>query len=255
MGTVKMTKRPKLEQPKSKKATTNISGGVNADQIDVAADVVGRDKNTYITFAEKPGKPFSRGRIPDRRIIVGASVGVILVVILVLMFIFRPTPIILTNSNWNNYVEDTARSSLSLKAVPGTNHAIDISFDLKPGGWAGIYKKLSLPPFRSIKVFYKGTGASNTIELKLIDKNETIFEARWPHTTNTGGQGQSWELPYSEFRCRKGSGTCQDENAVRSLTLRPEDLDRIDVSFANKSEYADEAGSGQVIIEEIQIVP
>ena len=250
-----MTKRPKSEQPKSKKATTNISGGVNADQIDVAADVVGRDKNTYITFAEKPGKPFSRGRIPDRRIIVGVSVGVILVIILALILIFRPVPIILTNSNWNNYVQDTARSSLSLKAVLGTNHAIDISFDFKPGGWAGIYKKQSLPPFRSIRFLYKGTGASNTIELKLIDKNETIFEVIWPHTTNTGGQGRLWESLYSEFRCRMGSGACQDENAIRSLTLKPEDLDRIDISFSNKSEYADEAGPGQVTIEEIQIVP
>jgi hypothetical protein len=209
----------------------------------------------FIAGSNRPTKLVAKDRMPSKRITIGVLVGVALAGILALALFFRPTPIILTNSNWNNYVEDTARSSLSLKAVPGTNHAIDINFDLKQGGWAGLYKKLSLPSFRSIRFLYKGTGAPNTIELKLIDKSETVFEAIWPHTTNTNGQSQAWEPQYGEFRCRKGTGACQDDLAVRSLTLKPEDLDRMDISFSNKSEHADEAGAGQVFIEEIQIIP
>jgi hypothetical protein len=205
--------------------------------------------------SHKPINLGAQGRRLDRRSLIRLLAGVAFVGAFVLVLIIRLAPLILTNSSWIYYVEDTARSSLTLKAVPESNYAIDVNFDLKQGGWAGIYKKLKLPAFGRIRFLYKGTGACNTIELKLIDINDTVFEVTRAHATDTNGQSQSWEPQYSEFQCRKGSGLCQDENAVRSLTLKPEDLDRVDISISNKSEHGDEAGPGRIIIEQIQIVP
>jgi hypothetical protein len=265
-----MTDRTEEQETEPSNSVANVSGGVNVEsqrEVNIGGDAVGRDKTvsagTYIEHyyaggeatPSKSTKLVAKGRMPNKRIIIEVLVGVALAAIFILALLTRPAPLILTNSNWNDYVQDSVGSSLSLQAIPGTDHALAINFDLKAGGWTGIYKKLSLPPFKSIKVQYKGTGAPNTIELKLIDKNETVFEAIQAHTTNTNGQSQPWGIEYSEFRCRKGSALCQDDNAVRSLTLKPEDLDRMDISFSNKSEHADEAGSGQVTIEEIQFSP
>jgi hypothetical protein len=164
----------------------------------------------------------------------------------------------ITNLNWNTYQEDKKGSLITVKPVAETNCAINISFDLKKDGWATIYKKLtpqSLLQAKGIRFFYRGTGVPNTIELKLIDRNETIFEAIWYNATDTTGQRRTWEALFTDFRCRKGAGKCMDDGAVSSLTFNPLEIDRIDIAFSNKSDHGDVPGSGEITIEEIEVIP
>lgn len=169
------------------------------------------------------------------------------------------SPVRITNVNWNTYQADGKGSSIeSMKPVAGTDCAIEISFDLKEDGWVAIYRKLSpqsLSRTRGIEFFYRGTGVTNTIELKLIDKHETVFESVWYNATATNDQRASWEALYSEFKCRKGSGRCQSDEDVRTLTLNLKEVDRIDFAFSNKPDHGDVPGRGTVVIEEILTTP
>lgn len=161
----------------------------------------------------------------------------------------------ITNLNWNPV--DQKGSSITITPIAGTTGDIKIAFTLKDGGWVAAYKKLNpaaLSQTTGIKFAHTGTGASNTLELKLVETDETIFRVIWYNGTYTAGIKKSWEVPYSEFKCEKGTGRCQDEAAVNSEIFNPEQVDRIDFSFSNKPDQGDEAGAGEVIIEGIQLI-
>ncbi len=157
-------------------------------------------------------------------------------------------------SGWNTYTDDRG-STISLASVPGrTNNAIEISFDLQDGGWVGISKEISsevlsaLTGAERIGFFYTGSGASNTIELKLLtrpDSNEesAVFSVSWSKATAAGG----WtflEAPISAFVCWTETGCQRDE----VFDLR--NLWKIDFAISNKSR--DTLGRGTVIIDDVQ---
>jgi hypothetical protein len=183
-----MTEQP--QQAKSSNSVTNVSGGVNAnaERINVGADVVGRDKTistgTYIehyyaggdpavtpqfessgvTLTKESPKPLPNTRVPDRRIIVGGGLaGAILVAAVALILIFRPVPLILTNSNWKIYQEAEAASSISLQSLPESNTAISITLALIQGDSVGVYQKLKLKSLNSIRFSFRGSGLPYTL--------------------------------------------------------------------------------------------
>jgi len=102
-----MTDQPQEQPPESENSVTNVSGGVNAhaEQINVGADVVGRDKTisagTYIEHyyagseaaPSKSTKLVAKSRMPNKRITIGVLVGAILVSILVLVLIIKTKPV------------------------------------------------------------------------------------------------------------------------------------------------------------------
>jgi hypothetical protein len=277
-----MTDQSEEQKPESRNSVINVSGGVNAnaEQINVGADVVGRDKTisagTYIehyyagsepavtshfessapTFTEESPKPLPNKRVPDKRIIIGVLlVGAILVAVVALILIFRPVPLILTNSNWKIYQEAEAASSISLQSLPESNTAISITLALKQGDSVGVYQKLKLKSLNSIRFSFRGSGLPYTLELKLIDENGTIFKSVWQNITNTNEQSIMKEVPLNQLKCDKGTGRCEDENAVNSLSLNPAELNRIDFSFLNEFGHTEKSDSGSIVIDEIQIFP
>ncbi len=91
------------QQSQDSNSVTNVSGGVNAnaEQINVGADVVGRDKLVHIEHyhagseevLSKSTRLVAKGRIPNKRIAIGVLVGVVLAGILVLALIIKTRPV------------------------------------------------------------------------------------------------------------------------------------------------------------------
>ncbi len=195
----------------------------------------------------------------------GAIVVLALAGVVVIIFPHLATPaptssVTITNTGWNPYVENNGGSSVTiLKPVTGTDNAIEVSFSLLADDWVTIYKKLppqSLSGMKSVRIAYRGTGASNTIELKLIDKHETIFVCELPGATNTAGQVVYQDVSFDECLCRVGTGKCAGTlGCAGSPILNPKHIDRIDFGFSNGPIRDDEPGSGTVVIDEILILP
>ena len=156
----------------------------------------------------------------------------------------------------------TANTGTILVVDDDSMNRILLSTNLEEEGYVAIYKKLTpqlLKQTNGIGLIYSGTGAPNTLELRLIDKHETIFEAVWQNATATDGREELKQVLYSDFRCRKivreeQPGNCRTDEDVRTLVFNPEDIDRIDFTFSNKPEIGDVAGQGTVVIKEIWVI-
>ena len=165
-----------------------------------------------------------------------------------------PEPCSITNLGWIDF--PGAESTINASPVIGSKCALEISFDLKEQGWAAVYKKLEpnqLLQTQGIRFSYSGTGAANTLELKLfeIDANgdEILFYAEWDGATSTAGKSIIQEVDYSELICQPSQGKCPTGATI----IKPELVDRIDFSVSNRSGQL--PGSGEVTIEWIQIIP
>lgn len=136
------------------------------------------------------------------------------------------------------------------------NSALEISYDIKTEGWVSIAKKIDpeiLLETIGLSFFYKGTDASNTIELKLVlkypgDKGETTFGAFWNRATDTGDQWTQIEALYDvEFECWWPEELCQVHEDNLDLTA----VESIDLAISNRSGSGDIAGSGKVAFDDL----
>lgn len=145
-------------------------------------------------------------------------------------------------------------SSVSISLIPGrTGKAVKVSFDLKESGWVlitrGIYPGL-LFETSGISLFYRGSGAPNTLELKLIlrypgDTDDTTFGMAWPRATLTDNQWVLIEAPYSSFTCWWPQSNCAKHGDVLDLTK----VVKIDLAISNKS--GDLPGYGEVAFDDL----
>jgi hypothetical protein len=69
------------------------------------------------------------------------------------------------------------------------------------GDWVAIYRywALNLAGFNALKFEYKGTSASNNVEVKIKDMGDTRFWRKYFNITNTGGSWREMILPINEF--------------------------------------------------------
>ena len=167
-----------------------------------------------------------------------------------------PEPCSITNLGWVEYQNDGLGSTISASPVIGSKCVLEISFDLKRNGWAAIYKKLqsnSLLHTQGLKFSYSGTGAANTLEFKLFEKDadgvETLFYAEWDGATSTAGETISPEIYYTDLICKPNASRCLTGAEPIDLKL----VDRIDLSISNKPGQL--PGAGKVTIESIQYIP
>jgi hypothetical protein len=168
-----------------------------------------------------------------------------------------PQPCAITNLDWVEHEnqKDQLGSSISVEPSSETKCALKISFDLKPKGWIATYKSLNpdlISQTEGIRFSYNGTGAPNTLELKLIEKDGAIFEIAWNGETLTNEESRSRDVRYSSLKCRLGSANRCSQGAV--LAFDPANIDRIDITFSNHPEKGDIAGQGNVVIEWIQTI-
>ncbi len=140
-----MTDQP--QQAESSNSVTNVNGGVNAnaEQINVGADMVGRDKIVHIEhyhaggeeILSKSTKSAAKGRMPDKRITIGVLVGVVIVGILVLVLIIKTRPVSekisfnapTTNANSLNPILEWDAGSSALSHYAINTDALNLAAD------------------------------------------------------------------------------------------------------------------------------
>lgn len=168
-----------------------------------------------------------------------------------------PKPIVIDDmrgvSVWSAF--EHGGSSLSVRgATDRTTHALELDYTVEEGGWVALHREISpaaLNGTRAVGFSFRGSGAQNSIELKLIRKpdengNNAIFGVVWNHATNTDG----WryvEAPYSLFVCWRETGCEPGE------VLDPSEVWKIDIAIANKA--GDTPGHGTVLIGPILGIP
>ncbi len=156
----------------------------------------------------------------------------------------------------SNATQNVNDFTLSLaKGEKGT--AIQISYNLERGGWVSIWKTVDsqmLSNTGGISLYYRGSGASNTIELKLRllypgDTEETYFYASRHISTNTGGRWKLLKVPYGSFSCQHPVSQCADHQTGFFRSLDPTKVVKIDLAITNKGN--DKVGSGTVTFDNI----
>lgn len=166
-----------------------------------------------------------------------------------------PEPVIIDKmddiSLWSTYKDEKGADPI-IKLVPGrTTSAMELSYTVDKDGWVGVAREISsqlLTNTKGIRFYYKGNGAPNTIELKLITKPDedgksAIYSVLWNHATDVR-DWTSLEAPYVSFVCWTDTG-CKAGEAPN-----PKDLWKIDIAISSKS--VDTPGSGVVIFDDIQ---
>jgi len=136
-----------------------------------------------------------------------------------------------------------------------TDNALEIVFDLKNKGWVGITRRVDtqlLLGTKGITFHYKGTGAPNTIELKLLlrypgDPDDTTFGASWKRATDTNESWVSAEALYDrDFTCWWPVDLCEKHDKALNLNY----VQRIDFAISNKSDD-DTVGLGKVAFDDL----
>lgn len=166
-------------------------------------------------------------------------------------------------SNWKPSVcndecgqkNGNASSSVFVNLVPGqTNEAIEILYDVENAGWVLITKNVdpqTLSGTTGLSFSYKGRGASNTIELKLLlrypgDSRDTTFGASWNGKTDTDDNWSHIEALYNkDFTCWFPEDLCRKHSDILELTA----VKRIDLAISNKP--GDTVGLGKVAFDDL----
>lgn len=165
-----------------------------------------------------------------------------------------PTPVVINTSNWASYTDDKGSTLNQMSVSSELGPVLELSFDLIEDGWVGIFKVLepaSLMDTNQLRINYRGTGASNTIELKLLypPNNEnvsTTFRLIWNQATTTQDRITK-EVPYTDFTCWEVF-PCPENGQ-----LNPKNIWKIDIAISNKS--GDSPGLGTLQLSDVQALP
>lgn len=172
---------------------------------------------------------------------------------------FRIPPVVIdamdNSSGWHTYFADQGASMGSLETTEGLNkQAIKIPFSIQRDKWVGISKGIHpglLAGTKSIIFSYRGTGAPNSIEVKLSisceeSRREAIFGFLRNHISNT----QHWtimEVPVEDF-------VYWPQTGCGPIPLDMGAVNKIDFAISNKPGQGDIPGSGVVMIDTVRAV-
>ncbi len=169
-------------------------------------------------------------------------------------------PCAISSEGWTTYLDGSPHSTLTASAIPDSTCALSLAFDVKSNEWPAAYKKLKpnlLQHSQGIWLAYHGTGARNTLELKLVERdsngNETIFATEWPGGSATAGKTITKDIRYDSLMCRPGDKSRCPTDGGR-ISIKPELVDRLDFTISSKPDIGDAAGQGEVIIDGIWII-
>lgn len=150
-------------------------------------------------------------------------------------------------AGWNIY--NTGKSSASIVTTTGmAGQALAISYTLGANEWVGISNRITpgaISGTEEIGFSYQGSGAPNTVELKLIYDAGTVFGILSPPTATVTSGWTLFEVPYSKFACWRDTPGC--------LTGEEKlDLDKVtivDIAISNKP--GSTPGHGRIVIDEL----
>lgn len=150
--------------------------------------------------------------------------------------------------------EDPQGKNFSKSVSAFKNNGIQINYDLgKNGDYVAIYKEIKsekLVGTKGIRFHYSGSGAPNTIELVLVQKNSENEDARFVYPSNaatqTNNQWRTVEACYEDFNCWNEPRCYKEE--------RPNPKKIYQIGLAISHQDKDTAGNGSVIVDEIESI-
>lgn len=146
---------------------------------------------------------------------------------------------------WNTW-DDDKNSSVTKNSVSAwKNNGIRIDYNLTEDGYVGIYKQIEpkeLSYTEGLRLHYMGSGAPNTIELKLIRDDGAPFVYPCNNATNTDGWRRI-DACYKKFEC-------WDKNVCNGDIIEPSRIKQLEIAISNKE--GDKIGKGFVIVDEIE---
>jgi len=162
----------------------------------------------------------------------------------------EPAPI----SGWENYGadEDKGVTTTSLDSISGQDgRALQLTYKFNRGDiddWVVIERDWgrNIAGSDSFRFKYKGTGNANNLELRVADKNGTVFSKKIYDVTNTEGEWKTATIPYEELFLLT-SGTYSNGDIADEL-----DLTKIEGSSFVVSKG--DGGSGTLTIDELEVL-
>jgi len=157
-------------------------------------------------------------------------------------------------SGWQNYGrdEDKGVTNTSLDSVSGQDgKALQLTYEFNRGNtddWVVMERDWgrNIAGSDSFRFRYKGTGDANNLELKVMDKNGTIFSKKIYDVTNTQGEWKTATIPYEELSLLT-SGAYGNGDIVDALDLR-----KVAAVFFVVSKG--DGGSGTLTIDELEVL-
>jgi hypothetical protein len=144
---------------------------------------------------------------------------------------------------------------MNVNLVQGRTHnTVGISYNVTDAGYVIITKGVDpkvLSGTTGISFYYRGSGAPNTIESKLMlrypgDTDDTTYGVSLHKATDTGDNWILVEVPYSDFTCWWPGENCEKHPRL-DLTM----VLRMDFAISNKSNFGDQVGSGWVAFDDV----
>lgn len=155
-----------------------------------------------------------------------------------------------TTAGWD-VVKDNLGSNAIISLAParkGRGLAINITYDLKEGGWAGISKDVDPELFHLINGLnfsYSGMSKQNTLELRLVDDNGTEFVTSWKQAANAE-KWQYLQALFDNFECMDSNEKCFADNLSDKSKVK-----KLEIIVSNRQKEGDAAGHGKVEIDHI----
>ena len=162
----------------------------------------------------------------------------------------EPAPI----SGWENYGLDEHKgvTTTSLDSISGQDgKALQLTYKFNRGGtddWVVMERDWgrNIAGNDSFRFKYKGTGDANNLELRVMDKNGTIFSKKIFHIADTGGEWKTATIPYEELSLLT-TGTYSNGDIADEL-----DLTKIEaLSFVVSK---GDGGSGTLTIDQLEVL-
>ncbi len=182
-------------------------------------------------------------------IIIGAAIG-----LLIAYFINNRTVVIddMNSLDGWEFYKPEGNENKSVLVEGCEKQAIEMIYNIVPGGYVGISKILDAPPPENTQAMifdYRGEGSSNMLEVKVIyapdaNGNSAVFSYDMPKATTIPGW-QTITIPYKEFRCWAATGCREGELVVPSQIWK--------IDFAVSSKEGGQAGVGTIAIDRIRV--
>jgi WD40 repeat protein len=151
-------------------------------------------------------------------------------------------------SGWE-VVKDDIGSNASLSLVPlRKGNTIQLSCNLKEGGWAGISKEIdsySLSQAAGLNFSYFMKDKQNTIKLRLVCDDDSAYEASW-----TNLKTDAWQSQKKLYTSLKYMGPEINSNLTEKFSARK--VRQLEIIIYNDPSAGDEAGRGTVIFDKVR---
>jgi hypothetical protein len=137
--------------------------------------------------------------------------------------------------------DKNARVTATLVRRANGQPALTIDYDLRGGDWVQVYADVTedLSRYGRVGFAFRGEGANDTLEFKIVDRDGSNFGLAWPRQTGLG-RWTSVDLPLSGLKYLWGGDSHMDWRAVRQ------------VYFAVSRGAGETAGRGRVIVRDFQ---